>query len=69
MPNFWTFVENCKLLKICTIHKRSVITSCSCTITVNLAIVTKRLKSNGGNRFFIKKHEFEDFKSNDLKNI
>ena len=51
VPNFWTFVENCKLLKICTIHKRSIITSCSCTIAVNLAIVTNRLKSNGGNRF------------------
>ena len=53
VPNFWTFVENCKLLKICTIHKRSIITSCSCTIAVILAIVTKRLKSNGGDRFLL----------------
>ena len=50
----------------------TIITGCSSTIVVNLAIRYKKIdRSNGGNNLFllIIKHEFGDFKRIDLENI
>ena len=45
-------MENCKLLEIFTAQMRSIITGCSGTIVVNLAIRYKKI-DNGGNNLFL----------------
>ena len=63
VPNFWTSVENCKLLEICTAQMRSIITGCSGTIFV------KDREAMEAISYSIIKHGFGDFKRIDLENI
>ena len=63
-------VENCELLEICTTHMRLIITNCSGTIEMTLAICYKNNEKQCGEEvILIIKHEYSDFKGIDSENI